>query len=248
MATGIHERILVDMHDFTPIQSLIGGALFGLGAGKAEDSRPSPRGLAQNVARLAQSVAPSRRDSPLPGTEHVRGFGVPALCFSSGHVLALRVFAQTDFGPYRSLWHRDPRGAWSIYVDGAAIGEACPRYFGAALGSSRQARIRIEWRGPAELHVQMDDPPLDWKLTIGSSPILTAMNFVLPKISDKLWRRPDVPRMFERLSKHFLGDADMLAKTPNGHLHLLAPQRMFLIAASQAIMSGERFWRPDSRS
>ncbi len=186
-----------------------------------------------DIAALAQSLPASRADSPLSGAEHVRGFGIPALPFASGHVLALRVFAQTDFGPYRSLWHRDPAGAWTIFVDGVAVGEACPRY-----------RLSLDWRGPAELFVAMDDPPLEWNVKMGGSPMLAAMNVVLPHITDKVWRRPLVPRMFERLAKHFLGDADMLAMTPNGHRHLLAPQRMFLIVDSRAVLAGEDLGKP----
>jgi hypothetical protein len=197
-----------------------------------------------NIARLAQSLPTARMVSPLSGAEHVRGCGIPAMPFSSGHVLGLRIFAQTDFGPYRSLWHRDPAGAWTIYVDGVAVGEACPRYFGAALRASREARISLDWRGPAELRVTMDDPPLCWNVKMGRSPILIAMNVLLPRVSDKVWRRPAVARMFERLAKRLLGDADMLAKAPNGHLHLLAPQRMFRIVASQAILGGEDLGEP----
>jgi hypothetical protein len=156
----------------------------------------------------------------------------------------LRVFAQTDFGPYRSLWHRDPAGAWTIYVDGVAVGEACPRYFGSALRSSRAARISLDWRGPAELFVAMDDPPLEWNAKMGGSHVTAAMNVVLPRISDNVWRRPAVPRLFERLAKHFLGDADMLAMAPNGHRHLLAPQRMFLIVDSRAVLAGEDLGKP----
>src|SRR5260370_26782529 len=202
-------------------------------------------GFEMDIAALAQSLPASRADSPLSGTEHVRGFGIPALPFASGHVLALRVFAQTDFGPYRSLWHRDPAGAWTIFVDGVAVGEACPRYFGAALRSSRAARLSLDWRGPAELFVAMDDPPLEWNVKMCGSPMLAAMNVVLPHITDKVWRRPLVPRMFERLAKHFLGATDMLALTPNGHRHLLAPQRLFLIVDSRAVLAGQALGKPN---
>jgi hypothetical protein len=197
-----------------------------------------------DIATLARSLPAARADSPLSGAEHVRGFGIPALPFSSGHVLGLRVFAQTDFGPYRSLWHRDPAGAWTIYVDGVAVGEGCPRYFGAALRSSRAARISLDWRGPAELQITMDDPRLEWNVKMGSSAMLAAINALLPRITDKAWRRPVVPRMFELLGKRLLGDADMLAMAPNGHRHLLAPQRMFLITDSRALLAGEDLGKP----
>jgi hypothetical protein len=90
----------------------------------------------------------------------------------------------------------------------------------------------------------MDDPLLEWNVKMGGSPITAAMNVVLPHITDRVWRRPAVPRMFERLAKRFLGDADMLAMAPNGHLHLLAPQRMFLIVDSRALLAGEDLGKP----
>ena len=70
--------------------------------------------------------------APWPGHEYVKGWGVFGLPFDSGHVLALRVFPHNDFSPYRALWHRDPGGRWSIYVDGPRLDTACPRYFGPA--------------------------------------------------------------------------------------------------------------------
>ena len=64
-----------------------------------------------DLATELQSLRPEARSSPLAGFEHVRGYGVFAMPFSSGHVLALRVFPQNDFAPYTSLWHRTPEGA-----------------------------------------------------------------------------------------------------------------------------------------
>ena len=67
--------------------------------------------------------------APWPGHEYARGWGVFALPFDSGHVLALRVFPANDFSPYRAVWHRDPNDRWSIHVDGPRLDTACPRYF-----------------------------------------------------------------------------------------------------------------------
>src|SRR5260370_7746511 len=83
-------------------------------------------GFEMDIAALAQSLPASRADSPLSGAEHVRGFGIPALPFASGHVLALRVFAQTAFGPYRSLCHPDPAGASTLSLTALPAGELPP--------------------------------------------------------------------------------------------------------------------------
>jgi hypothetical protein len=70
-----------------------------------------------------------RGSAPWPDHEHVKGWGVFGLPFDSGHVLALRVFPEYDFAPYRTLWHRDPNGSWSIHVDGPRLDTACPRSY-----------------------------------------------------------------------------------------------------------------------
>ena len=154
----------------------------------------------------------------------MRGFGIYALPFSSGHVLALRVFPESDFGPYTSIWHRDPEGAWSIYVDGVALEQACPRYFGAC-ADSRPARIAIEWRGPRKLRVLMDEPALDWDVSMGSSLLFAAMNLVAPLIPERLYRRPLMLGLFARAARRWfgMGDIDLLGTVPNGQLGILLP-------------------------
>jgi hypothetical protein len=84
---------------------------------------------------------------PCPDDEYVKGWGIFALPFDSGHVLALHVHPENDFGPYRSPWHRDPAGRWSIYVDGARLDTACPRYFAAACERTDFAHIELTWTG-----------------------------------------------------------------------------------------------------
>lgn len=61
-------------------------------------------------ATLTTAIEPDMGEAPWLGHEYVRGWGVFGLPFDSGHVLALRVFPQSSFGPYRTLWHRDPGG------------------------------------------------------------------------------------------------------------------------------------------
>jgi hypothetical protein len=92
-------------------------------------------------------------------TEYVKGWGVSGLPFESGHVLALRVFPENDFSPYRTIWHRDPGGQWPIYLDGQRLDTACPRYYGPAYTHIGHAQIDLEWTGPASLRVTMDPSP-----------------------------------------------------------------------------------------
>ena len=45
----------------------------------------------------------------------------------SGHVLALRVFPENDFSPYRTIWHRDRQGIGQVPLPARgvlAVGQA----------------------------------------------------------------------------------------------------------------------------
>ena len=108
-----------------------------------------------SLAARTGSIPQRRGEAPWPDHEYVRGWGVFAMPFDSGHVLALRVFPEGSFGPYRSVWHRDPAGRWSIYYDAARAEIACPRYFGPACTTVAPARISVTWTGPRTLNVEV---------------------------------------------------------------------------------------------
>jgi hypothetical protein len=79
-------------------------------------------------------------EAPVPGHEYGRGWGVFALPFDSGHVLALRVVPQNSFVPYRTVWHRDPDGRWSIFVDAPRLSH---RAMPGLCGYSMEAKARM---------------------------------------------------------------------------------------------------------
>ena len=103
-------------------------------------------------------------------------------------VLALHVYPENDFGPYRSLWHRDPAGSWSIYVDGARLDTACPRYFGVACERTDFTHIELTWTGPRSLQVVMDAPSLRWTLTASENAALRLLNPISAILPLATWR------------------------------------------------------------
>lgn len=199
-----------------------------------------------NLAEQLQRVSPAVVPSPLAGFEHVRGFGVFGLPFDSGHVLALRVFPQNDFAPYRTIWHRTPTGAWSIYVDGPRADTACPRYYGAAAKHVGYARIDLAWTGPMELSIQMDSPRLEWHVGMTASPLVTVMNAISSALPERLWRTRPLLRLFERLGGRLfdLGDIALSGSMPNGHFGILMPRRMFPISSASARLDGLDLGQP----
>jgi len=193
-----------------------------------------------------QAIKPIARRSPVAGFEYVRGYGIFALPFDSGHVLALRVFPENDFAPYRTVWHRSPAGVWSIYADSPRLEIACPRYYGAAAQRNSLARISVKWTGDMNLSVEMDPPSLQWTISISTTPLFTVMNAISQAIPERLWRTPLMLRLFERIGGTLfdLGDVTLSGKAPNGQFGILMPRQMFPIAAAAARLDGLDLGKP----
>ncbi len=193
----------------------------------------------RSPAILTTAIDPDMGEAPWPGHEYVRGWGVFGLPFDSGHVLALRVFPQSSFGPYRTLWHRDPEHRWSIYADAGRVEYACPRYYGPACEYVGAARIDLEWTDPRTLHVTMDHPALDWTVTTARSPLMAWLNPLSAAMPLSSWRPPALVRARERLAQALgMGRLQMSGTMPSGHRGLLMPQRMYLVNKSSAVLDG----------
>jgi hypothetical protein len=193
----------------------------------------------RSPARLTSAIAPSMGEAPWPDHEYVRGWGVFGLPFDSGHVLALRVFPQSSFGPYRTLWHRDPEGRWSIYADARRVEHACPRYYGPACQYVGAARIVLDWTGPRTLRVTMDQPALDWRVSVARSPLMALLNPLSAAVPLSSWRPAALVRAREMLAEALgMGRLQMSGVMPSGHSGLLMPQRMYAVNESSAVLDG----------
>jgi hypothetical protein len=193
----------------------------------------------RSPATLTAAIRPDMGEAPWPDHEYVRGWGVFGLPFDSGHVLALRVFPQGSFGPYRTLWHRTPSGRWSIYADAQHIEHACPRYYGPACQYVAAARIGLEWAGPRTLHVTMDEPALKWTVTASRSPMMGLLNRFSAAMPIASWRSRSLVRDRERLAHRLgMGRVELSGVAPSGHQGLLMPQRMYLVTTSRAVLNG----------
>ena len=202
--------------------------------------------LAARLTDLPERVG----SPPWPGYEYVKGWGVFGLPFDSGHVLALRVFPENDFSPYRTLWHRDPDGRWSIYVDGQSADTACPRYYGQACDHVGYAQIQLAWTSPASLRITMNEPALEWTLTAHQPPVLRVMNAISPRLPLGTWRSPRLVRAREVMARRALGlgDIKMSGTMPSGHQGILMPQRMYFIDDSTAVLNAVDLGRPTQAS
>lgn len=190
-------------------------------------------------AALTSAIPPEMGEAPWPDHEYVRGWGVMGLPFDSGHVLALRVFPQGSFGPYRTVWHRDPAGRWSIYADAPRVELACPRYYAPACSYVGPARIGVEWTGPRTVRITMDEPALEWTVTAARSPLMGVLNPVSAALPLASWRPRTLLRARERLAQALgMGRLQMTGTMPSGHTVRLMPHRMYLVDDSTAVLDG----------
>ena len=199
----------------------------------------------RSPAILTGAIPPGMDEAPWPDHEYVRGWGVFGLPFDSGHVLALRVFPQGSFGSYRTVWHRDPTGSWSIHADALHVEHACPRYYGPACERVAGASIGLEWTAPRTLHVTMDDPALDWTVTVARSALMGVLNPLSAMMPLSTWRPRSLVRARERLARALgMGRLQMSGVMPSGHVGVLMPRRMYLVHESTALLDGEDLGSP----
>lgn len=151
----------------------------------------------------------------------------------------MRNFPDNSFGAYRTIWHRDPEGRWSIHVDGARLDTACPRYYGAACAHTGFAHIDVEWTGPASLRISMDSPALDWTLTAQAPPVLRALNAVSRALPNATWRPRSLVRARESLARALgMGELTLSGTMPSGHVGMLMPREMYFVNDSRATLDG----------
>lgn len=194
-----------------------------------------------DLAAELTNLPAHRGEAPWPDHEYVRGWGVMGLPLDSGHYLALRVFPENDFAPYKTVWHRDPEGRWSIFVDGPRFDTACPRYYGAACTRVELATIDLAWTGPMSLHITVDTARLDWTLDAAEPPGLRALNAMSARLPTWTWRPCSLLRARELLARRVLGMGDirMQGTMPSGHTGTLMPQRMYFIDRSTATLDSD---------
>ena len=111
-----------------------------------------------------------------PGDRYA-GYAVLNVRLASGEILALRRFPVTSVGTgYTSVWHRDANREWTLYSD---VGKphGCSRYFADTFSRSVVAPIRIDWRTPRSLVVEVDGGEmLKWRLDLAPSVATVVFN------------------------------------------------------------------------
>jgi hypothetical protein len=206
--------------------------------------------MQQNGAAEPRDVVAGLERAPrLPDGEELRfhGYGVMGLPLASGHVLALRRFPASSIGPaYTSVWHRDPLGRWTFYVD-VAPELSCAHFFGAAITAAVVDRITVTWTGPRTFTVVVDRAGLAWAVHLRTSTWSRLLNSTAQAFPDTLWRSGRALAALGTVAGRALdlGQLRLSGQTPNGHRFRVAPRCVWLVEASTALLRGEPLGRPD---
>jgi hypothetical protein len=196
---------------------------------------------AKDAANRAEERA-GRTEGP---DERFDGYGVMGLPFAGGHLLAFRAFPSTPFVTgYRSVWHRDPGGTWTMFVTAPAA-ESCPRYFDAALVASVAAPVAITWSGPSRVTVEIDGL-LTWTMTLATTAATALMSGAGGAMPSAAWRSRAVLAGMGRLAGPTLGVGRirLAGRVPNGQRFLAAPRSVWRVAASAARLDGVDLGKP----
>lgn len=186
---------------------------------------------------------------PAPGEDRVHGYGVMGIPLESGDYVTLRHWTASSFGPaYRSVWHRDPEGRWTIYADQPPE-VSCARFVGAAAHALVTAPIRLTWTGDDHLTVEVED--LRWDLDLTSSPATVALNGSGSVMPEAAWASPTVLRLMGRMAGPLLGTGALrlVGLMPCGQAYRMAARRIWLVQDTQVEYAGRSLGherRPDA--
>lgn len=175
---------------------------------------------------------------PGPG-DRVCGYGVMGLPFASGHYLALRHFTASSFGPaYRSVWHRDPDGRWTVYADQPPE-VSCARFLGPALSASHTVPIDIGWDGPSSASVSVGDT-LTWHFDLCTDAATRMMSVAGGLLPDNACHLGWLLRSMGQVAGPVMsaGKLRLRGTMPDGEVFSAVPRRVWRVEHSTAQVHG----------
>lgn len=189
-----------------------------------------------------QAVETLRASRRLPDGDDERftGYGVMGMPFASGHYLALRDMVVSSVGPaYRAVWHRDPKGRWTIHT-AAAPEQSCPRYFGSVTAVEQVPGINVSWESGFRFSVTLGEM-LTWRVELAATPATWAMTAMGGAMPVAAWTSNSVLSSMGPMARAMLrsGRVRLRGRTPNGPRFKAAPLQVWRVVAGGATLRGE---------
>lgn len=181
-----------------------------------------------------------RRRVPVGDGERFSGYGVLGLPFVSGHVLAFRRVVSNTLGPpCTSVWHRDPDGRWTFYVD-AEPGRSCPRYYGSAIDRVVVADVELAWTGPDALSIRVPERRLHWGMRVRASALSRSLDTLGRLLPARAWESRAVLSVLGDVASRTLGAGRLrlVGTLPNGQSYRLRPTAVWGVEGTAAVVEG----------
>lgn len=172
------------------------------------------------------------------------GYGALGLPFESGHVLAFRRIVAATVGPSVSVWHRDPDGRWTFYVD-VEPHHSCARFFAPVLERVAVTDIGISWTGPHTLSLTLPAHRMHWGLRIWRTPLTRALNGAMGLLPERVWESTGALRALGPVAGRLLGvgGLEMAGRLPNGQAYRMRPRSVWRVEGSVAVVAGRELGR-----
>lgn len=199
-----------------------------------------------NIKKKATRIKAKTSTSDWKGYEHAYGYGMMVMPFSSGHLLGFRVFPQNDFAPYKSLWHCDPDGRWSIFNDGPSLKTTCPRWWGPALKHKSVDPFSLQWTGEKQILIEMASTQIRWQMELSTTPLLNVLNTINAAMPRWKWMYPFMKKMHQEVAKKRLGmgSINFSFQTPSGMSACILPEEIYGAKDAKATYKGNDLGEP----
>ena len=195
--------------------------------------------------RLAEAM---ERDRVPPGGDGDRtaGYGVLGVSHGSGDVLAFRRATCTSFGPpFTSVWHRDPDGRWTFYVN-VEPSRSCPRFYGSVLDRVVVTDIDLRWTGIDVVCLAVPDRRIGWSLRMRATPMTRVISGISSAVPGPLWALPGLSEGIGRAAGRLLGARGLRlgGRVPNGQRYRVEDVRVWRVEGSAAVVDGRELGPP----
>jgi len=200
-----------------------------------------PRRLAEALER---SRVPPRGDG-----DRTVGYGTPGVSYGSGDVLAFRRATCSSFGPpFTSVWHRDPEGRWTFYVN-VEPSRSCPRFYGPAVDHVVVTDIDLRWTGIDVVCLAVPGRRIGWSLRMKGTLPTRLVNGLSRLVPGPVWAVPGVPDLVGRVAGRLLGARGirLSGTVPSGWRYGVEALRVWRVEGSAAVIDGRELGQPIDR-
>jgi hypothetical protein len=166
--------------------------------------------------------------------ERMKGFAVLGVTFESGHMLALRAFEETSFGPgFVAVWMREPNGDWRFFSTNDPR-HSCAKYMLPEVAD--QVPIDVRWVDDRTMHVSIKAISFRWFIEFEETRRTRLMSALVSRVPKWALRTAPVSSIVSAVARKGLrlGKLRLRGEVPNGQRYHGMPRRVWRVKGSTA--------------